>query len=98
MDGQLEMYQDLPRDVAGLGALCYKVEENIIDSEGKFIWVEGEAICNFGKKYKGRKLRDIASEAPSYLSWMASADFSPEVRKIAAKALDGEFPEIWEHL
>jgi DNA polymerase-3 subunit epsilon len=93
LEGQLEMYPDLPRDVAGLCALCYRVEENYIDAEGKFIWSEGEAACNFGKKHQGRKLKDIATEDPSYLSWVAGADFSAEVRKIARNALDGDFPQ-----
>ena len=92
LDGQLEIYQDLPRDVAGLGALCYKVEENIIDAEGKFIWSDGEAVCNFGK-HKGRLLREIAVENPDYLEWISHGDFSIEVREIAIKALNGEFPE-----
>jgi len=94
LDGQLEMYQDLPRDVSGLCALCYEIGKNYVDPEGKFIWVDGEVVCNFGKKYKGRKLRDIAEGDPSYLSWIAGADFSPEIRKIATRALDGEFTEI----
>ena len=94
LDGQLEMYGDLPRDVAGLGDLCYVVAENYIDAGGKFVWVDGEAVCTFGKKYKGSKLRDIAAGDPSYLSWISGADFSPEVREIATKALNGEFPEI----
>lgn len=94
LDGQLGIYEDLPRDTAGLCALCYRVEENCIDAEGKFIWVEGEAVCNFGKKYKGHKLRDIAVADPSYLSWIAGADFSTEVREIAVKALNGAFPEL----
>lgn len=94
LDGQMEMYKDLPRDAAGLCDICYKVEENCIDAEGKFVWVEGEAVCNFGKKYKGRKLRDIVAADPSYLSWIVGADFSTEVREIAAKALNGQFPEI----
>jgi len=93
LDGQLEMYQDLPRDVPRLCALCYHVEEDYVDTDGKFIWVEGEAVCNFGKKHRGRRLRDIAVEDPSYLSWIAGADFSSEVREIALKALNGEFPE-----
>jgi len=93
LDGQLEMYQDLPRDVSGLCALCYKVEENYVDAEGKFIWVEGEAVCNFGKKHKGSRLKNIAIEDPDYLSWIANADFSIEVKEIAINALNGEFPE-----
>ena len=96
LDGQLEMYADLPRDVSELCALCYKVEENYIDAEGKFIWSEGEAVCNFGKKHRGRKLKDIAVEAPDYLSWIAGADFSAEVKEIVINALNGEFPELPE--
>lgn len=93
LDGQLEMYQDLPRDVSGLCALCYKVEKNYVDAEGKFIWVEGEAVCNFGKKHRGRRLEDIAVEDPDYLLWISRADFSPEVQEIVIKALDGESPK-----
>ena len=91
--GQLEMHQDLPRDVPGLCALCYRVEENYIDADGKFIWSEGEVVCNFGKKHRGRKLKDIAVDDPGYLSWIADADFSTEVKEMVINALDGEFPE-----
>ncbi len=94
LDGQLEQYGDLPRDVTGLCEICNPAGKNYVDPEGKFIWVDDEVVCNFGKKYKGRKLRDIAEGDPSYLSWIAGADFSPEIRKIATRALDGEFPEI----
>ena len=93
LDGQLDMYQDLPRDVAGLCALCYEIDENNIDSDGKFIWVEREAVCNFGKKHVGHKLKDIAIEDPSYLDWITRSDFSAEVKEMAINALTGEFPE-----
>ena len=92
LDGQLETHRDLPRDVVGLCALCYKVEENIVDAEGKFIWVEGEAVCNFGR-HKGRLLREIAVDNPDFLEWIARKDFSPEVKEIVLKALKNEFPE-----
>jgi len=93
LDGQLEMHQDLPRDVLGLCTLCYRVQENYIDTDGKFIWVDGKAVCNFGKKHMGRKLQDIAMEDPTYLIWIAGADFSSQVKEIAAKALQGQFPQ-----
>jgi DNA polymerase-3 subunit epsilon len=92
LNGQLEMYQDLPKDIAGLSALCYEVEENTIDIEGKFIWSEGEALCNFGK-HKGRLLREIAIDYPEYLEWISRGNFSLEVKKIVIRALNGEFPE-----
>ena len=98
LDSQLDMYKDLPRDVAGLCALCYKVNENSIDTDGKFIWLEGEAVCNFGKKHKGRKLKDIATEDPSYLEWITKSDFSTEVKEMVTKAINGEFPEQSELL
>ncbi|MFC2024601.1 exonuclease domain-containing protein, partial [Chloroflexota bacterium] len=88
LDGQLAMYQDLPRDVSGLGALCYEDKKNYVDTEGKFIWVEGEAVCNFGKKHKGSRLKDMAIEDPDFLSWIASADFPIEVKEIAINAIN----------
>lgn len=93
LDGQLELYGDLPRDVAGLGGLCYAVAENYIDAEGKFEWVDGEAVCTFSKDNKGRLLKDIAAENPGFLTWILDRDFSPEVKDIVAKALRGEFPQ-----
>ena len=94
LDGQLEMYGDLPKDIAGLGAMCYEIREDYVDAEGKFIWVEGEVVCNFGKKHNGRKLEEIAAIDPSYLSWIIGTDFSPEVKGIVKEALRGEFPQI----
>ncbi len=92
LDGQLEMYEDLPRDVTGLCALCYESDENFIDSEGKLVWMKDEAVLNFGK-YEGRLLREIVAEHPDYLEWIIRKDFSAEVKGIAMKAMEGEFPE-----
>ena len=92
LDGQLEMYKDLPRDVPELCALCYESDESFIDSEGKFVWVGDEAVLNFGK-YEGRLLREIAAEYPDYLEWIIRKDFSVEVKEIAMKASEGQFPE-----
>ena len=89
---QLEMYQDLPRDVAGLSSICYQTKSDNIDAEGKFIWIEGKAVCNFGKN-KGRPLREIAAEYPDYLEWNSRGDFSAEVKDIVIKALGGESSE-----
>lgn len=93
LEGQLQMHQDLPKDVSGLCLLCYETNERYVDTEGKFAWEDGEAVCNFGKKYKGRRLKDLAIQDPGYLRWIAGADFSPEVQKIATRALAGDFPK-----
>ena len=73
--------------------MCWRGEQDYVDVDGKFIWVEGEAVCNFGKKYSGWRLEDIALNDPDYLQWIARSNFPSEVKDIATKALDGEFPE-----
>jgi DNA polymerase-3 subunit epsilon len=93
LDGQIEMYVDLPRNVAGLSALYQRGEQDYVDAEGMFIWAEGEAVCNFGKKHFGVKLKDIALNDKNYLQWISHSNFSDEVKKIATKALNGEFPK-----
>lgn len=93
LDGQLEMYDDLPKDVPGLCAFCAGYMGNYVDAEGKFVWVEDEAVCNFTKDHKGLRLKDIAAESPGFLAWIVDRDFSPEVKEIASKALRDEFPQ-----
>ena len=93
LDGQLEMYPDLPRSVEDLCAMCYETHENYIDPDGKFVWLEGEAVCNFGNKHYGKKLSIIAIENPEYLEWIKDKDFSDEVKAIVKNALRGVLPE-----
>ena len=72
----------------------YADPDNYVDPDGKFIWSDGEVVCNFGKKHNGRRLRDIAAEDPNYLQWVAGADFTPEVKELVSKALLGEFLKL----
>ena len=96
LEGQLDMHPELPRDVAGLHEFCCDPDEKYwIDTEGKFIWSEGEAALGFGK-YKGKALKEIANIDAEYIQWISSADFSVEVKDIALKALNGEFPKSTE--
>jgi DNA polymerase-3 subunit epsilon len=93
LEAQLDMYSELPGDIAGIHEYCYPEESNWIDAEGKFIWSEGEAKLGFGRQYKGKSLKEIARIDPGYLRWIANGEFSVEVKEIAAKALKGEFPK-----
>lgn len=90
--GQLEMYDDLPRDVFGLCNFCTGDREHYVDEEGRFVWSDGEAVLSFGK-HSGRLLREIALKYPDYLDWVLGQDFSPEVKEIVNRALKGQFPE-----
>jgi DNA polymerase-3 subunit epsilon len=89
---QLKRY-DLPRDAEGLHDYCHQKNPRYVDTDGKFVWVAGEAVFNFGK-CKGARLRDIASDKADYLKWMVDkGDFSTEVCDIIRAALEGELPE-----
>lgn len=83
---QLERFQ-LPHTIAELHALCY--DDNHVDSEGKFVWINGEVACNFG-----RHRRTLLKSMPvEYLDWMVrKGDFSTEVKKLVANALSGVYP------
>ncbi len=89
LDGQLEMYKDLPRNVDGLCAYCLKGRQNYVDEIGRFVWEGSEAVISFGK-HKGKSLQQIAEETPDYLQWMLGQDFSPEVKEIIEKTLKGQ--------
>mgnify|MGYP002682550976 CR=1 FL=1 len=92
LDKQLEIHQNLPKNVAGLHALCRPELDNYVDPEGKFIWSNGEIVCNFGRNF-GWTLKQLASQTPDYLQWMLSSDFSPDVKKLVYNALQGKFPK-----
>jgi DNA polymerase-3 subunit epsilon len=93
LDGQLEVYSDLPCDVNGLCSLCLEHRKAFIDIGGRLVWLEnGEAGFNFGK-HKGYTLRSIAHAHPDYLIWILNQDFSPEVKDIITKALEDEYPQ-----
>ena len=91
LDAQLERHPDLPREVAKLDEFCNPRDPNWIDSEGKFVWREGEASLNFGQ-YKGKLLRQVVDIDPEYIQWFARADFTSEVKEIAANSVSGKFP------
>ncbi len=92
LEGQLKAYPELPRDVAGLHDFCNPRDASKIDADAQLFWSEGEAMIGFGK-YRGKSLRHVASIDADYLRWVSQADFSAEVKDIAARALNGEFPE-----
>lgn len=87
--GQLERWQDLPRDVKKLGELCYPKDPNKIDPEGKFRWKGNDVVITFGKN-NGVSLRKLDR---GYLEWICKGGFSEATKQIARDALVGKYPE-----
>lgn len=92
LEGQLERYGDLPRDIEPLAEFCDQRDPAWADRKGRFKWVNGELIINFGKK-QGKLLKEIARNEPGFLRWMITSSFPPDVTAIAKNALEGKFPE-----
>lgn len=92
LEGQFQRYADLPPDIDTLSEYCDQRDPSWADRKGRFKWVNGELIINFGKK-QGKLLRDIARFEPSFLRWMLSSSFPPDTTAIARNALDGKFPD-----
>lgn len=87
--GQLNKFQDLPRNVAELAKFCANRDPNAIDKTSKFVWMDGQPCINFGKN-KGTPLNKVPK---SYLIWMInSAGFPDDAVLIAGDALKGKFP------
>jgi len=84
---QLQKYPQLSRDLDVLHAAQWA---DWIDVEGKFRFVDGVAICNFGKKYKGTPMREIPVD---FYDWILMEDFPADVKALAREAKLGIYPE-----
>jgi DNA polymerase-3 subunit epsilon len=67
------------------------IDPTWLDREGKFKWVNGEAVFTFGK-VSGQSLQHVARTDRGYMDWMLTKDFSEEVDAIILDALRGTFP------
>ena len=61
------------------------------DRAGMFRWRDGVLYVNFSKK-RGEPLRKIMINEPKFLKWILKGDFDPDVKAIAADALEGRLP------
>lgn len=87
--GQLERYPELPRDMGKLAVWC---KGDNLDSQGKFVWRNGQVALNFGK-HRNTPLEEIAKRDPSYLKWfMGTEQATDEQKQICEEALKGRFP------
>ncbi|MDQ7947658.1 MAG: 3'-5' exonuclease [Pedobacter sp.] len=70
---QLEWYQDLPVDVAGL-ALYSNYDRKVADMFGKFVYNDqNELLLNFGP-HRGKR----AIDELGFVEWMSGKDFPPD--------------------
>ena len=90
---QHALYNNGKEEIEALSAIDYEARIEYFDPERKFRWWNENIYPSFGK-YSKMTLQEIVEKDPGYLRWMASADFSTEVKELVKNALDGKFPEI----
>ncbi|MFZ4397222.1 MAG: exonuclease domain-containing protein [Kiritimatiellia bacterium] len=90
--GQFQKYTDLPTDMEELDRMFNARDPFHADRSGRFRWVDGELVVNFGKK-KGTRVRALTKDDPGFLKWIMKNDFPLDTRRIAENALAGIYPE-----
>jgi DNA polymerase-3 subunit epsilon len=90
--GQFRKYTDLPKNMEIMDRTFNVRDPFHADRAGRFRWVNGEIVVNFGKK-KGAQLRTLVKEDPGFLKWIMKNDFPLDTRRLAENALAGIFPE-----
>lgn len=91
---QVERYADLPRAIDGLATVCSTPPPGYVDRGRRFAWRNGAAVCDFGNKHKGRALKDIVANDPSYLNWILTGDFPEHTKFVVREALAGRLPAL----
>ncbi len=91
---QVDKYGKGRDELESLADFHYRTLAEFYDSERKFRWWNGELYPMFGKYAKRSSLQEIAKKDPEYLHWMATKDFSDEVKELAENALRGQFPSF----
>lgn len=92
LEGQLTMYPDLPSDIAALAEYCNPRDPSWADRSGRLKWVKNEITLNFGK-HKGRVLRDLIANDPSFLKWILRSDFPLDTLQIVRDAMEDRYPD-----
>jgi DNA polymerase-3 subunit epsilon len=90
---QLQMFTALPRNLKALDEKCWPKNPNAIDPDGKIIWKDGEAVMNFGSKWRGKPLKMMARNDLQWIAGPKCDGVSAAVKRICEAALDGNFPK-----
>lgn len=92
IEGQLQKYADLPKDINQLDKFCSIKKPHWVDETGKFKWKGNEIVLNFSKR-KGELLRDIIENDTGFAKWMIRSNLPRDMQEIVENALKGKWPQ-----
>ena len=85
----LNTYRDkFPADLDQLHNLQFPVDPARIDTQGKIVWHEGDAVLTFGK-HAYSPLKKIPRD---YLQWLLKQELAFDTRTVIENAVRGTFP------
>jgi DNA polymerase-3 subunit epsilon len=87
LEGQLQRYAHLPRDVKALAERYRPAGTGKIDPEGKLVLKEDVPFINFGQKHRGKSFDQVYREEPSYFEWILRGDFSLPIKRYVERYL-----------
>ena len=83
LEAQLDHYPDLENDVAALADFTKR--QKMLDYAGRIVLDEHDVpIFNFGN-HKGRSVREVLEQEPSYYTWMQNGDFTQDTKNVLTK-------------
>jgi DNA polymerase III subunit epsilon len=97
LQGQLEKYPDLPREVPRLAAALVPRDDGTwVTADRKFYWRYNQAFVAFGK-HKGKTVQWVHENAPDYIQWMLGTELIDETRAMLTEVLEGRYPQKVEN-
>jgi DNA polymerase-3 subunit epsilon len=88
LGAQFEKYQEI-RDRKFIEEVNRPKENNVVDDERKFYWLNGESYFNFSN-YRDQKLSLVAQKDPDFLKKILKMNFSEANKSIIRKALEAK--------
>ncbi len=83
LKAQIERYDDIPHDIEGLHKMSG--QSNLADLAGRLIIDnKGETVFNFGK-HRGKSVKEILKNEPSYYKWMMDGDFPQQTKMVLTR-------------
>ncbi|MFA5369506.1 MAG: exonuclease domain-containing protein [Candidatus Omnitrophota bacterium] len=93
LNAQIIKYGSEGEGIRSLRDIDYETSSYYYDKEKKFCWWNSDLYPSFGKYRRKKHIKAIAKNDRGYLEWLASQDFSDEVKLLALNALNGKFPK-----
>jgi DNA polymerase-3 subunit epsilon len=83
LQAQVDKYKELENSVDSLHR--FTASDSVLDLTGRIVYNnQKEPVFNFGK-HKGKTVKEIFTQEPSYYEWIMRSDFSMQTKKVVTR-------------